>query len=71
MSTNVQIDRTPLSDDLLWGACDIAKFVGLPLRKTYYLIARGKLPARKLGPKTIVASRSELRAFLAAQGGQS
>jgi hypothetical protein len=56
--------RTPLSDDLLWGVDGpdgIAKFLGIPARKAYDLIARKKLPVRKLGPRTITASRHELR----------
>jgi hypothetical protein len=30
----------------------------------YYLIARGKIPVKKLGHRTVAASRSELRRFL-------
>ena len=66
--TNPKPEAAPLATDLLWGVDSIAKFTGLPLRKTYYFIQRGKLPTRKLGPKTIVASRADLRAFFTAQG---
>ena len=53
-----------LATDLLWGADIIARFIGRPLRQVYYLIEAKQLPVRRLGAKTIVASRSELRAFL-------
>jgi hypothetical protein len=53
-----------LADDLLWGvegAGGIAEFLGISSRKTYYLIETGKIPVRKIGHRTITASREELR----------
>jgi hypothetical protein len=55
----------PLSDDLLWGVDAIAAFIGVPLRKAYYLIDAGKIPVRKFGHRTITASRVELRRLFA------
>jgi excisionase family DNA binding protein len=59
-----------LADDLIWGISGndgIAAYLGLSERRTYYLVERGKLPVHRLGPKTIVASKSELRARLSAR----
>jgi hypothetical protein len=53
-----------LADDIIWGVDGengIAAFLGIDTRKAYYLIDRGKIPAQKLGRKTITASRSQLR----------
>jgi hypothetical protein len=53
-----------LADDLLWGVAAIAAEIGRTPRQVYHLIEAGRLPVKKLGNKTIVASRAELRAFL-------
>jgi hypothetical protein len=59
----------PVSDhDLLWGAEAIGHAIGLPLRKTFWLLENQKLPARKIGNKW-VASRARLIAFCTAGGG--
>lgn len=51
-------------DDLMWGAEEIANYIQRPIRTVYYLIDRGVLPVKKLGPRTLVARRSEIdRAF--------
>ncbi|MDR6302564.1 hypothetical protein GGQ85_000240 [Nitrobacter vulgaris] len=53
------------SRDLLWGVGAIAQYIGRPVRTAYYLIDRGVIPAKKLGPKAIVAVPSEIdRALL-------
>ncbi len=49
-----------LNDDLLHGVQAIADFVGLPLRKTYYLIGTGGIPVHRLGSRTIVGRKSEI-----------
>jgi hypothetical protein len=57
-----------LASDLVWGVNGdngIAAELGISTRHAYYLVAKGIIPARKLGPRTIVASRSALRAWLA------
>jgi hypothetical protein len=53
-----------LADDTIWGVSGkqgIAAEIGRTPQQTYYLIAQGALPVRKLGHKTIVASRKQLR----------
>jgi len=40
-----------LSDDLLDGANAIAAFTGLEVRRIYYMLERGHLPAFKIGDK--------------------
>jgi hypothetical protein len=57
-----------LSDDLLFGAQAIADELGLELRKTFYLLERGYLPATKYGA-TWTSTRSRLRRFF--DGGES
>jgi hypothetical protein len=57
---------TSLPDDLLWGAEAISKYINRSRSATYYLIAKGKIPAKKLGARTIAALRSELDRALAA-----
>jgi hypothetical protein len=56
-----------LAEDLIWGVKGpngIAAELGTTERHAYYLIQSGKIPHRKLGPRTIVASRSALRAYM-------
>jgi len=47
--------------DTLWGVETIARFIGCPIRRAYYLIERGKIPVRKLSHRTIIASKAKLR----------
>jgi hypothetical protein len=49
--------------DVLWGVEEIARFIGCPIRRAYYLIERGKIPVRKLSHRTIIASKTKLRAL--------
>jgi hypothetical protein len=55
--------QAALSDDLIWGAQAIADELGIPLQRVYYFIRIGKLPVNKIGTKTIIASRRQLRRF--------
>jgi hypothetical protein len=73
MSTVEEKPATP-SDDLLWGAEQVAAFLGVSVDRVYYLIRKNadpntpkneKLPIAKLGRKTIVASRKKLQRALA------
>jgi hypothetical protein len=52
-----------VADDLIWGAAAIGAEIGVDERKTFYLLARRFIPARKIGGLW-VASRRELRAAL-------
>jgi hypothetical protein len=49
--------------DFLWGANQIARHLRLKRSQVYYLLRTGAIPHRKLGPKTIVARKSELDDF--------
>jgi hypothetical protein len=51
--------------DLVWGADEIAKFIGRPRRQTYHMLENRHIPARKAGG-IWVASRSKLRAHFEA-----
>lgn len=52
------------SGDLLWGAKAIAEHIRRSKRQTYYLIENELIPFKRVGPKTIVGSRSQLDAHL-------
>ena len=63
-SRDLSIHRTGSDDetlDLIWGANNIAAYLNLPVSKTYYLIGRGEIPVKRLGHRTIAASRAQLR----------
>jgi hypothetical protein len=65
MSTTPQTQPAPpIGDDLIWGAQAIADELGIPIDRVYYFVRKKKIPAAKLGPKTIVASRKALRRAL-------
>jgi hypothetical protein len=54
-----------LPNDILWGCAAIARYIRRSERQTYYLAATGAIPTRKLGPRTLVARKSELDRALA------
>jgi hypothetical protein len=54
----------PQSGDLLWGVEEIADYIRRSKRQVYYLIEREMIPIKRVGPKMIVASRSEIDASL-------
>jgi hypothetical protein len=47
----------------IWGAEAIAEVLGLPLRKTYYLLEKELVPARKVG-SSWQTTQGELEDFL-------
>ena len=53
---------SPLAADLLLGAQAVADELGISLRKTFYLLETGQLPARKTG-RLWTSTRSKLRKF--------
>jgi hypothetical protein len=64
MLNTLAAQREKLADDLIWGVDGpdgIAAFLGIHPRRCYYLIDRQAIPVRKIGHRTIIASRSELR----------
>jgi hypothetical protein len=52
-----------LRDDLLMGARAIAEFMGIYVRRVFYLAEHGKIPVFKLGERWH-ARRSTLRRFV-------
>ena len=64
MSKDEAEKQAALSDDLIWGAQAIADELNVPLQRIYYLIRTKKIPHTKIGPKTIIASRRQLRRAL-------
>jgi len=65
--TNIEAADPTLADDLLWGAAAIAKFIGVKVRRAFYLLEKGLIPARKLGKSeekkgsTWVTTKTRLR----------
>lgn len=53
-------DSNELAVDLLWGAKAIADEIGVGPRKTFYMLEKGMIPARKVGALW-VSSRQRLR----------
>ena len=64
---NVQVPSN-LPGDVLWGTEAIAAYIKRSRSATYYLIAKGAIPAKKLGARTIMARKSELDRALAGAG---
>jgi hypothetical protein len=56
--------QAPIGDDLIWGAEGIAAELHLTVAQVYQLIRGRRIPIAKLGAKTIVASRKQLRRVL-------
>jgi hypothetical protein len=51
------------TEDILWGAAEIAAAIKRTVRQTNWLLERGQLPAKKVGNRW-VASRKALRQAL-------
>lgn len=66
MSATENKQITTPSDDLLWGAKSIAAFLGVSIDRVYYEIRMKRLPIKKLGAKTVVASRRQLQRAITA-----
>jgi hypothetical protein len=67
--SNKNLSLKSLADDLVWGVDGpngIAAEIGCTREQTYYLIKQGRLPVKKIGYRTIVASREQLRLHLTA-----
>ena len=66
MVKSVTKTRDTIKDDMLFGAEEIAKFLGCKARKVFYYRAKGLLPIGTVG-KELVSSKSQLRQRIAAQ----
>jgi hypothetical protein len=63
-NTNSDQHDDSLASDLLWGIDGeegIAAFLGIDVRRAYYLVRIGAIPTRHHGHRTVTASRTELR----------
>ena len=60
MSKTAAPGDSTLGDELLEGAAEIADYMGLGLRRTFYLLEKGALPAAKLGGRYI-STKTKLR----------
>jgi hypothetical protein len=60
MPTINDAEPDSIGSDLLWGAEAIGREIGLPIKKTFYHLERGNLPAKKIGG-IWVGSRRALR----------
>jgi hypothetical protein len=58
--------KVPLKDDILYGAKQIAKFLGCTERKVFYLKEKKLLPLGSIGSQ-IVGSKSVIRRHIASQ----
>jgi len=56
-----EVSSEVLADDILWGAAAIGRFLGVDERRVYYLAERKQIPIKKIGHKTITASKRRLR----------
>jgi hypothetical protein len=57
-------NKDRIADDIVWGVDGedgIAAELGIPKERAYYLIAQGRIPVTRLGHRTIIASRKQLR----------
>jgi hypothetical protein len=48
------------SSEYVWGVQEIGNYINAKKRKTQYLIETGKIRVKHVGPKTIVAKKSQL-----------
>jgi hypothetical protein len=61
MSNDTHPTRESVADDAVWGVANIAAEIGRSRGQTYYLIAKGIIPVARLGHRTLLASRRQLR----------
>ena len=50
--------------DVLWGADEIGRTIGKPIRATFHLLEAGHLPARKIGGRWCASRRKLLEALI-------
>lgn len=54
-----------LPSDILWGADAIARCINRSRSQTFYLIRKRRIPVKQIGPRTLLARKSELDRALA------
>lgn len=54
-----------LPSDILWGAEAIARHINRSRSQVFYLVRKGRIPVKKVGPRTLLARKSELDRTLA------
>jgi hypothetical protein len=54
--------------DVLWGADEIGRAIGKPIRATFHLLEAGHLPARKIGGRWCASRRKLLEALIGDDG---
>jgi hypothetical protein len=64
MEDAAELRQLAASEDLLWGTKAIADYIGKSLSETQYLVRTNALPIGRLGPKTLFASKKQLRRHL-------
>jgi len=69
MHTKSKAEIGTLADDVLWGGDAIAEYLGRTPTQIYYLASRRLIPTKKVGNKTLVASKRGLRAYFQMQEG--
>jgi hypothetical protein len=50
-------------DDILWGCAAIAEAIGRNARVTFYMLEKGRLPAKKIGRQWCASRKALLRAL--------
>jgi hypothetical protein len=62
MPNNTSDSHQPtISDDICWGVQAIAREIGRSKTETEYLIRSGMITVSRLGKKTLIASKRQLR----------
>jgi hypothetical protein len=54
-----------LPSDILWGADAIARYINRSKSQVFYLIRKQRIPVKQVGPRTLMARKSELDRALA------
>ena len=62
--------QEPKQPEILWGAAEIARVVDQPVRKVFYMLESGLLPAKKVG-KRWQSTRSALLKTLNPEKGEA
>lgn len=68
MTTKAEISPAPdqgEASDIIWGCENIARIVNRTPSQTFYLLAKGRLPARKIGDQWAASKRRLLEAVTA------